>query len=55
VMDIMKIPTITTPDPLKIDRMLVAERTLKKHINAAQRDIRHGGARDGNSSPHDQA
>ena len=55
LMNGIKVAVDDTGDPLESESMKKASRSLKRHLDRVTRDRRHGDARDGISSPHDQA
>jgi hypothetical protein len=55
LMNGIKVSVEDSGDPLDSESIKKASRSLKRHLDRIARDRRHGGARDGNRSPHDQA
>ena len=55
MMEGIKVSVLDRGDPLNSSNIKEANRSRERHLSKMERNIRHGGARDGNSSPHDQA
>jgi hypothetical protein len=55
MMEGIKVSVLDRGDPLDSSNIKLANRSRERHLAKKERDLRHGGARDGNSSPHDQA